>query len=427
MTPANQPDEPDKFRSAVQTHHPRIADEIDVAIKTLNKLKEIAGPTGQPPSGADPIQGDVATIALTRIPDSLPDRTIEAGSQAYAQTEVESGTGDDVPLLAASSSFGRYQIVRTLGRGAMGAVYLAYDTQLHRHVALKTPFLGKSSLTIDRFYREARAAAQLRSPYLCPIYDVGKIGEVHYISMAFIDGHSLSQVMAARRLKTVGEITTIIVKVARGLQKAHDQGIVHRDLKPDNIMVDQEGEPIVMDFGLARRVNDDVQVTMPGVIVGTPAYMSPEQIDGDTSKLGPATDIYSLGTVLYHMLTGQVPFRGTLTSILNQVGTNPPVRPSAINAGIGQDSPLEQICLKMMAKSPADRHASMAEVIAALESLSGGQEMPAPTTSRVRRIKTWSSGVFASLTRSGKSPKETIASSQIVPKVDPNAATMADS
>src|SRR4029077_3975845 len=102
-------------------------------------------------------------------------------------------------------------------------------------------------------------------------------------------------------------------KVARGLQKAHDLGIIHRDLKPDNIMIDPDGEPIVLDFGLARRVNEDVQVTMPGVIVGTPSFMSPEQVDGDSAKLGPATDIYSLGIVFYHLLTGKLPFQGSLT------------------------------------------------------------------------------------------------------------------
>ena len=138
-----------------------------------------------------------------------------------------------LPVLQASTTFGRYQIVRMLGKGAMGAVYLAYDTELHRHVAIKTPFLGTSTQTIERFYREARAAAQLRSPYLCPIYDVGKVGDVHYLSMAFIDGVPLAKVMADGKLKTIGEIITIVSKVARGLQKAHELGIIHRDLKPE--------------------------------------------------------------------------------------------------------------------------------------------------------------------------------------------------
>ena len=310
--------------------------------------------------------------------------------------------GDELPVLQASSTFGRYQIVRMLGRGAMGAVYLAYDTELHRHVAIKTPFLGKSSLTIERFYREARTAAQLRSPYLCPIYDVGKVGNLHYLSMAFIDGVPLTKVMAEGRLKTIGEIITIVSKVARGLQKAHELGIIHRDLKPDNIMIDLDGEPIVLDFGLARKVNEEVQVTLPGLILGTPAFMSPEQVDGDPTKVGPSTDIYSLGIVLYHMLTGQLPFKGSLTSILNQIGTKMPMKPSAINQEIGEDSPLEQVCLKMVAKSPKDRFANMAQVAAALEGLIGKDtDIPLTHTSTLGRIKSWSSGIFSSLVRPG--------------------------
>src|SRR5262249_26360349 len=160
---------------------------------------------------------------------------------------------------------------------AMGAVYLAYDTQLHRHVALKTPFLGDGPDVIRRFYREARATAQLRCQYICPIYDVGEIGGVHYLTMAFIEGEALARVLPEGRLRALRDIAEIMRKIALGLQAAHECQIIHRDLKPDNIMVDRKGEPIVMDFGLAKRVQDDVQVTMPGMLFGTPAYMSPEQ------------------------------------------------------------------------------------------------------------------------------------------------------
>src|SRR5262249_55582096 len=151
---------------------------------------------------------------------------------------------------------------------------------------------------------------------------------------AFIDGVLLSKLMSEGKLKSIGEIVMIVGKIARGLQKAHEIGIIHRDLKPDNIMVDLDGEPIVLDFGLARRVDADDQVTAAGVIIGTPSFMSPEQVDGDQSKIGPATDIYSLGIVLYYLLTGQLPFKGSFTSILNQIGTKMPAKPSAINLEI---------------------------------------------------------------------------------------------
>jgi serine/threonine protein kinase len=193
----------------------------------------------------------------------------------------------------------------------------------------------------------------------------------------------------------------VIKKVAQGLQKAHERGIIHRDLKPDNIMIDADSEPIVMDFGLARRVDEDAQVTMSGMIIGTPAYMSPEQVEGDPTKIGPSTDIHSLGVVFYQMLTGRLPFRGSLTSILRQIGSEPPPRPSALNPGIGEDSALERICLKMMAKSPEGRYASMAEVAAALEGLSPREDEPIVKASALSRIKSWSSGIFSSLVGAG--------------------------
>ena len=194
----------------------------------------------------------------------------------------------------------------------------------------------------------------------------------------------------------------IVSKIARGLHKAHEIGIIHRDLKPDNIMIDLDGEPIVLDFGLARRVDADDQVTAAGVIVGTPSFMSPEQVDGDQSKIGPATDIYSLGIVLYYLLTGQLPFKGSFTSILNQIGSKLPAKPSTFNLQIIEDSPLEQICMKMVAKLPKDRFASMVEVEAALEALIGsGADIPVIRTSRLSRLKSWSTGIFSSIARPG--------------------------
>ena len=132
--------------------------------------------------------------------------------------------------------------------------------------------------------------------------------------MAFIDGKPLERLIAEGRLGGVASIADLTKKIARGLQKSHEQDIIHRDLKPANVMIDPDGEPIVMDFGLARRVDDEILITAPGKILGTPAYMSPEQVEGDASNIGPATDIYSLGVILYQMLTGRLPFQGSLLS-----------------------------------------------------------------------------------------------------------------
>jgi serine/threonine protein kinase len=325
---------PDALRTAIRSRHPGIADEIQGAINTLNKLQQIAGKGEGGPHGDDP---------------SL-------------------ATGGDLAegvVLSAGESFGRYQIVRILGSGAMGCVYLAYDTQLQRHVALKTPFLGNNPVTVQRFYREARTAAQIRSPHVCPIYDVGQISGITYLSMAFIDGRPLSRLIAEGELGGEKRIIELTKKIASGVQKAHEHEIIHRDLKPDNILIDNDGEPIVMDFGLARRIDEDIQLTTPGRLMGTPAYMSPEQVDGDPKNIGPTTDVYSLGVVLYHMLTGQLPFRGSLTKVLRQIASAEPVRPTALNTQI--TTPLEGICLKMMAKSSVNRYPSMAAVVEALE------------------------------------------------------------
>jgi serine/threonine protein kinase len=410
------------LRESIQSRHPGIAEEIEGAIRTLHKLRDLAGPDAPepPPAEAGPDMF-AATQALTAAPSGGRD----AEAPPIAETEAEPHAGAELPLLAASTSFGRYQIARLLGRGAMGAVYLAYDTQLHRHVALKTPLLGKNPQAIQRFYREARAAAQLRSPYLCPVYDVGQIGTVYYLSMAFIDGQPMTRAIAEGRLRTAREIVAVTKKIAQGLHKAHERGIIHRDLKPDNIMIDNDGEPIVMDFGLARRVDEEAQVTMAGVIIGTPAYMSPEQAEGDPGKIGPSTDIYSLGVVFYQMLAGRLPFRGSLTSILRQIGSEPPPRPSAFNPEIGEDSPLERICLKMMAKSPADRYATMADVVASLERLSPGEDVPIVKASALSRIKSWSSGVFSSLARPRSVPPAAGKGSPDQSSADP-AETIAD-
>lgn len=336
----DQPPPDQSLRDALRTRHPEISNEIQGAINTLRKIQQITGPGVQRPLD-------------------------EPGGAAGATTDGSAGGGGQ--LLAPSESFGRYQIVRLLGQGAMGAVYLAYDPQLERHVALKTPFLESNPLTIERFFREARAAAQLRSPYICPVYDVGQIAGIHYISMAFIDGQPLDRLIAEGKLKDQRRIAEIVKKIARGLQKAHEQGIMHRDLKPANLMLDSDGEPIVMDFGLARKVDEDTSVTTPGKILGTPAYMSPEQVDGDPKGIGHATDIYSLGVVLYQMLTGRVPFQGSFTAILRKIASEEPQRPSTLGVDVAADSPLERICLKMMAKSPAERYPSMAAVVEALE------------------------------------------------------------
>ncbi len=300
----------------------------------------------------------------------------QCGAVAVASDETQRPTvKPDVstPSLSQSTDrtslpdqFGRYRIVRRLGKGGMGSVYLAHDTQLDRQVALKVPhFSAEDGPEVrERFYREARAAATLHHAGICPVHDVGEINGVPFLTMAYIEGRPLSQFVSADRPLTPRQVATLVRKLAQALQEAHQRGVIHRDLKPSNIMVNARGEPVVMDFGLARRLNKDVRITGSGTIMGTPAYMSPEQVNADLEAMGPHSDIYSLGVILYELLAGRLPFEGPMASVLAQIITKEPVPPSLLRAGV--DPAMEAICRKAMAKEISQRYRSMADLAAAL-------------------------------------------------------------
>lgn len=263
--------------------------------------------------------------------------------------------------------FGRYRIEETVGKGGMGAVFRAFDSQLDRHVALKIPFLGDDDEeTRQRFYREARAAATLQHAYICPVFDVGEFQGIPYLTMAFIEGRALNQAILQGQAFTYGQIALLIRKIALGMQEAHSRGVVHRDLKPANIILRPNGDPVIMDFGLARRDDDKKShgLTQEGDILGTLDYMSPEQAEGNHNGVGPATDIYALGTIMYELLCGTRPFNGNTASMLVQILTKEPRKPSEIRPGVPPK--LEEICLKAMAKKPENRFPTMLAFATAL-------------------------------------------------------------
>ena len=282
------------------------------------------------------------------------------------------------------SEFGRYRVERCLGEGGMGSVYLAHDLQLDRKVALKTPKFSRMSreTLIERFYREARSAATLRHANLCPIYDVGEIDGTHYISMAYIEGRPLSDYLVSGKRSSVNSAVRIVRKVALALHEAHRHGVVHRDLKPANIMIDGHNEPIVMDFGLARQIGlvdekteacpDDGDtgnrdsLTRVGTIVGSPGYMSPEQFLGRHGTIGPETDVYSLGVVLFELLTGKLPITtdGGIEKLARAVLEGTPPDVTSVRPELSQR--LSDICRRAMARHPEDRFQSMKEFSSAL-------------------------------------------------------------
>ncbi|MEQ8787621.1 MAG: serine/threonine-protein kinase [Pirellulaceae bacterium] len=282
--------------------------------------------------------------------------------------------------------FGRYRLIRPLGTGGMGSVYLAEDTLLERRVALKLPqFHGDAeSELVTRFYREAKAAAALRHANLCAVYDVGEVNGVHFLTMEYIEGCSLADELAGGRCFTDRESLRLVRTIALALQNAHQKGVVHRDIKPANIMIDRHGEPTITDFGLARRLEGDAtQLTRAGEILGTPAYMPPEQIRGDLEKLGPASDIYSLGVVLYELLTGQKPFRGTLVKVLEQIVASDPPPMSDHRDSVAPE--VEAICRKMMARQLENRYESMEAVAAAIRNALPAADPPTATPPLRRR------------------------------------------
>lgn len=274
-----------------------------------------------------------------------------------------SGGGDSL-----SGRFGRYRIERLVGRGGMGSVYLARDMVLERSVAIKVPRLAEhlEPAVIERFYREARAAARVDHPNLCTVYDVGEIDGRLFIAMQYVPGETLADML--RRLGTlpVRRAAELIIQLARALAAAHQAGILHRDLKPGNVILNSVGDAIVMDFGLAQLSSaEDSRITHSGTFVGTPAYASPEQLAGETRMLTASSDVYSLGVILFHMLTGRPPFEGSLAKVMKRALVDAPPPVSELRLDV-PDS-LTQICNRALLKEPAARFANMGELVGALE------------------------------------------------------------
>jgi TPR repeat protein/tRNA A-37 threonylcarbamoyl transferase component Bud32 len=261
---------------------------------------------------------------------------------------------------------GRYEVRAKLGSGAFGTVYRAYDPQLQREIALKVlrPEALASPRAVERFRREARAAARMLHPNIVLLHDAGEADGSFYIASTFIKGRPLSALIPSSGMEGQ-RAAELALQLAEALAYAHEQGVIHRDVKPDNALVDESGRLLLADFGLAGGLQDEgTRLTGDGAILGTPAYMSPEQADGRTDQVGPLSDLYGAGVVLYAMLTGHAPFAGPLTVVLFNVLRTEPPRPSALRPNV--DPELEAICLKAMAKKPKDRYPSAEDLAAAL-------------------------------------------------------------
>jgi eukaryotic-like serine/threonine-protein kinase len=280
-----------------------------------------------------------------------------------------------------------FQLQSRLGQGAFGEVWKARDTKLDRIVAIKMPRRTKlSEPEVQQFLREARTAAQLRHPNIVTVHEVGRDNGQLYIASEFIDGASLDQWVLARPL-SVRETVLLCQQIAQGLHHAHEAGVVHRDLKPQNIIMDISGVPHLADFGLAKRDAGEITMTHDGAILGTPAYMPPEQARGDAHRADRRSDVYSLGVVLFYLLTGEHPFRGQRQMLIVQILTEDPPQLRKLNANLPRD--LETICLKCLEKEPARRYPSAAALSADLQRWLTGFPIEARPLGRLARSWRW--------------------------------------
>jgi serine/threonine protein kinase/Tol biopolymer transport system component len=312
------------------------------------------------------------------------------GDTSASRMDCTPAKGPKQRRLQTGQRFGRYEIRGLLGEGGMGAVYQAYDTRLRREVALKIPRLDPTvePEVLQRFLREAPAAAAVRHPNVCPVYDAGEIDGTLYITMARIEGQSLTQWAADRPVAPV-EAAKLVEKLARALAAVHAAGMVHRDIKPSNVMIDPNGEPFLTDFGLARLdggeegdsphlperpdgccaqmgtvpfFSEQSRLTGAGNLLGTVPYMSPEQTYG--RRVDAASDIYSLGTLFYQLLTGRRPFDVDPSELVDAIRHQEPPRPSSLCADL--DAKLEAICLRAMSKDPNARYPSAEQLADAI-------------------------------------------------------------
>ena len=324
----------------------------------------------------------------TLVTGSVPEFT---SSSNWQSLETMAAVGDSTDQAnPPSSRFGDYDLIEKIGQGGMGVIYRARQQKLNRVVAVKMIRAGKlaSPSDIQRFQSEAEAIGRLEHPQIVPIYEVDQVEGIHFFSMAFVDGEDLAQKLRQGPLPQ-RQAAQLVGEIALAIQYAHQQGIIHRDLKPANILLTRDGQIRVTDFGLAKLQDAEHGQTVTGDVVGTPGYMSPEQAAGQRASVGTASDIYSLGAILYSLLTGRPPFHAaTMVDTLLQVINDSPVSPRQVNPAIDRD--LETICLKCLEKTASRRYLTAQDLSDELQRFIDGHPIEARPVGVLSRVWRWS-------------------------------------
>lgn len=340
-----------------------------------------------PPPGSENRGDDAMLDAATHAGVQESSRDTHPTADLDAPTQAPAADCGNMPVPIPGQRIDDYELVREIARGGMGVVYLAKQLPLNRFVALKMVLEGDAADAGDlqRFANEAQAAGALDHPGIVRVYEVGSHNGCPYFSMAFVDGQSVAAMLVDGPLKPM-RAAEIAKQVAVAISHAHDQQIIHRDLKPANILIDQDGQAKITDFGVCKSLQAHSHLTSQGELIGTPHYMPPEQAGTPDAIIGPASDVYSIGAVLYAMLTARPPFQApSPIEVVTQVMTKDPVPPSQFMAGVQED--LETITLKCMAKSPKDRYPSARLLADDLDRFLSGEPILAKPPGLLKRLQ----------------------------------------
>jgi tRNA A-37 threonylcarbamoyl transferase component Bud32 len=355
------------------TGHPDVAEQIDEFLDDqqlfdrFSEALDVSGISAEQDTASHQNQATPDPSRSTAVSRSRRAATLEPGMQ-----------------------FGDYELVEEIARGGMGVVYKARQVKLDRVVAIKMILTGQfaSEEDVRRFQTEAQAAANLRHANIVAIHDVGEHEEQAYFSMQYIEGQSLAELVRDEAIEP-RRAAQYLATIADAVHYAHEKSTLHRDLKPSNILIDSDDQPHITDFGLAKRIQADPQLTTSGAILGTPSYMSPEQAMGKSERIDRTTDVYSLGATLYHLLTGRPPLQGdSPLDTIRQVANDRPASPRQINEQIPRD--LENICLKCLEKESSARYATARELADDLRRFLRGEPVHARPIRLIARAVRWS-------------------------------------